>query len=77
MTIQKRWALPLALAASAAVGAAFALLSRNNRRHVATAEHKDNLHAWEGEGGSLLTPASALPTSIVSEQATPNGSHAP
>jgi hypothetical protein len=57
MTIHKRWALPLALAASAGVGAALALLSRDKRRHVARAQHKENLRAWEGEGGSLATPA--------------------
>jgi len=77
MAIQKRWAFPLALAASAAVGALLANLSRNQRRHVARAEHKENLHAWENEGGGLVTVASSLPTPIVSEQATPTGSHAP
>jgi hypothetical protein len=54
MTMQKRLALPLALAASAAL----ALLSRSERRHVAKTQHIENLHAWEGEGGSLLTPTS-------------------
>ena len=77
MTIPTRWVLPLALAASAAVGALLATLSRNKRRHVARAEHKENLHAWESEGGSLLTAASALPTPIVAEQPMPAGSLAP
>ena len=59
MTTYRRWTLPLALAGCAAVGTALTLSRRNNRRHVAKEQHKETLRAWEGEGGSLVTPATA------------------
>ena len=54
MNIDKPWVLLLAVAVSAAVGAAFA--SRSQRRHHRAAhdvQHKENLKAWENEGGNV------------------------
>ena len=60
MTFEKRWILLLALLASATLGAAFASQSRR-RHHRALGdhrEHKENLRAWENEGGNCApTPA--------------------
>ena len=59
MTMKRYWALPLALAGGVAIGAAFAMQRRTERRLAGKQQHKQNLHAWEGEGGSLATPATA------------------
>jgi hypothetical protein len=59
MTMNSRWELVLALAGSAAVGAVLALSRRSERRHVEKRQHKHDLQAWEEEGGSLATPATA------------------
>jgi hypothetical protein len=77
MTTHRRWALPLAVAGGAAVGAVLALLWRSKRRHVAMEQDKENLQAWEGEGGSLVVPASAQSRTLVSpEQPTATRSQA-
>ena len=62
MNIDRRWILLIAVAMSAAIGAAFA--SRARRQHVLAAsesERKDELKAWENEGGNLAP----LPVSTV------------
>lgn len=53
MVLEKRWIL-LALLASAALGAAFASQSRRlHHRGVGDhLQHKENLRAWENEGGN-------------------------
>ena len=61
MTMNRRWALPLALVGGMAVGAALTLRHRTERRHREKRQHKHNVQAWEGEGGSLATPATAHP----------------
>jgi hypothetical protein len=61
MNIDKHWFLLVAVAVSAAVGAAFA--SRSQRGHHRAAhdvQHKENLKAWENEGGNVA-PAAASP----------------
>ena len=58
MTMNKRWALALALVGGAAVGAALTLGRRSERRQVEKRQHGKDLHAWEGEGGSLAPPPS-------------------
>jgi hypothetical protein len=63
MSIDKRWLLFIAVAASAAAGAAF--MSRSRRRQHRTAhdlQHKEDVKAWENEGGNLapMPAASAL-----------------
>ncbi|MEP7181980.1 MAG: hypothetical protein ABI886_07330 [Betaproteobacteria bacterium] len=57
MSMNTRWALPLALIGGVAVGAAFTLRRRTERRHVAKRQLKEGLQNWEDEGGSLATPA--------------------
>ena len=62
MNIDRRWTLLIAVTISAAIGAAFA--SRARRQHVSAAresERKDELKAWENEGGNLAQ----LPVSTV------------
>ena len=59
MNNDKRWILLLALTTGMALGAAFA--SRARRRHVQTAQnlqHKEEVKAWENEGGNLAPAAS-------------------
>ena len=62
MNIEKRWILTLALATSAAVGAAFAM--RTRRRYVRAERDRlqsSRLKSWENEGGNLA-PAPAVAT---------------
>jgi hypothetical protein len=57
MNIDRRWILLIAVTISAAIGAAFA--SRARRQHLLAAgesERKDDLKAWENEGGNLAHP---------------------
>jgi|KBSSwiStaDraftv2_1062776.scaffolds.fasta_scaffold17602_2 hypothetical protein len=52
MNIDKRWIL-VALLASATVGAALASRSRRRHHHgVRDLQLKENLQAWESEGGN-------------------------
>ena len=60
MTIDIRWAVPLALFGGVVVGAALTTRRRKVRRQTKKREHKEGLHAWEGEGGSLAAPAPAI-----------------
>jgi hypothetical protein len=54
MNIDKRWSMLLAVAVSAAVGAAFASRSRGRHHRAAgDVQHKENLKSWENEGGNL------------------------
>ena len=61
MSNDKRWSLILAIAISAAAGAAIAATSR--RKHVRATQHlqhKTHVTAWENEGGNLApAPAAA------------------
>jgi hypothetical protein len=57
MAMNRYWALPLALAGGVAIGAAFAMQRRTGRQRAGRQQHKQDLHTWEGEGGSLATPA--------------------
>ena len=60
--IDKRWLL--AIAVSAAAGAAFtALVLRHRRLTAQHRDHAEDLKAWENEGGNLAPPAptSAMP----------------
>jgi hypothetical protein len=64
MYIEKRWYLLLAVAVSAAVGAAVASKLRRRQRLIARQpEHAADLKSWENEGGNLApsTAASVLP----------------
>lgn len=56
MTINRLWALTLALAGGVAIGAALSVRQRNER-HAKHRQHKHDLQNWEGEGGSVATPA--------------------
>lgn len=53
------WVLPLAIAGGMAIGAAFTMRRRDDRRRADRRLHKEDVHAWEGEGGSLAAPATA------------------
>jgi hypothetical protein len=57
MNYRKLWAVPLAMAGCAAVGAALTLRLRQERRHIEKQEHREGLRSWEGEGGSPAAPA--------------------
>ena len=48
----------LALIGSTVLSITLALLRRNERRHREKQQHKQDLHTWEDEGGSLAPPAS-------------------
>jgi hypothetical protein len=56
MTMNRHWALPLALVGGVAIG-------RSERVQGRKRQHKQDLQAWEDEGGSLPTPAAAQPRS--------------
>jgi len=56
MTTYRRWVLPLALAGGAAIGAALTLRRGEERRLATKQQHKEDLQAWEGEGGNVATP---------------------
>lgn len=56
MTINRLWALPLALIGGLAVGAAFTLRRRNERVDAKNLQKKHDLQDWEGDGGSVATP---------------------
>jgi hypothetical protein len=61
MTIDNRWILLLAIATSAAVGAAVA--SKSRRRHHRNRHDRESateLHSWENEGGNVA-PAAVSP----------------
>ena len=62
MKIDNRWLLLLAVAASAAVGAAFASKSRRRYHRAASdhREHKTHLKNWENEGGNLAPSTASL-----------------
>ena len=70
MTMNRYWALPLALAGGVAIGAAFGLHRKAERRETGKRQHKEGLQAWEDEGGSLAAPATARSRSSVPPQAT-------
>lgn len=55
MTMNGRWGLLLALAGGVALGSFIAANRRSVRRQVEKLERKQDLHAWEGEGGSIAT----------------------
>jgi hypothetical protein len=56
LNIDNYWFLVLAVAAIAAVGAAFALKSRRRRLRLAQElERKAEVKSWESEGGNLAT----------------------
>jgi hypothetical protein len=58
MNIDRRWKILLAVAVSAAAGAAFASRSRGQRVLAAgESQHKSDLKSWENEGGNLAPPA--------------------
>ncbi len=62
MKIDNRVMLLLALAAGAAVGTAIATTRRRGNLRTANAlEHKQDLKAWENEGGNLAPAAPVLP----------------
>jgi hypothetical protein len=48
----KIWALPLALAGAAAIGVALTMRMGHERRKAEKRVRKEELHAWEAEGGS-------------------------
>ena len=56
MTTYRRWVLPLALVGGAAIGAALTLRRGEERRLATRQQHKEDLQAWEGEGGSVARP---------------------
>lgn len=56
MTMYRRWALPLALVGGAVIGAALTLRLGEERRLATKQQHKEDLQAWEGEGGSVAMP---------------------
>ena len=67
MTTYRRWVLPLALFGGAAIGAALTLRRGDERRVATRQKHNEDLHAWEGEGGSVAMPAAPqheAPTSV-------------
>jgi len=56
MTTYRRWVLPLALVGGAAIGAALTLRLGEERRLATKRQHKEDVQAWEGEGGSVAMP---------------------
>jgi len=61
MTMYRRWVSPLALFGGAAIGAALIVRRGEERRLAMKQQHKENLQAWESEGGSLTMPAVPQP----------------
>ncbi|MEO8302676.1 MAG: hypothetical protein ABI724_01020 [Betaproteobacteria bacterium] len=77
MTMNRYWALPLALAGGVAIGAAFGLHRKAQRGQTAKLQHKQDLQAWEDEGGSLATPATARSRSSVPPRAAATSTRNP
>ncbi len=61
MPMYRRWVLPLALVGGAAIGAALTLRRGEERRLATKQQHKEDLQAWEGEGGSPAMPPMPQP----------------
>ena len=65
MKTNEFWTLAIAVAAGVALASAVALqISRHQcdaRRKLLKVQRKADLHEWENEGGSLVTPATATP----------------
>ncbi|MEO8738660.1 MAG: hypothetical protein ABI537_03035 [Casimicrobiaceae bacterium] len=57
ITKARHWALPLALIGGMAVGAALTLSRRRGHRAAKKLQHKEDLQAWEDEGGSVAASA--------------------
>jgi hypothetical protein len=68
MNIDRRWIVLIAVTMSAAIGAAFASRARRLHLHAAgESERKDDLKAWENEGGNLAPlPASTVQLAVHS-----------
>ena len=73
MKTNQSWSLAIAVAAGAALAGAVALqFSRhqcNARRTLLKAQRKADLHEWENEGGSCITPATNTPVTASPQQA--------
>jgi hypothetical protein len=59
MTINKFWAIPLALIGGLALGTAVSLRRRGESVDAKKLQTKHELQDWEGDGGSLATQAIA------------------
>jgi hypothetical protein len=55
MEMNRRLGVLLALVGCVAVGSAVVLGRRTERRQVEKLQRRRDLHAWEGEGGSLAS----------------------
>jgi hypothetical protein len=66
MTTYRRWVLPLALVGGAAI-AALTLRRGDERRLKTRQQHKEDLQAWEGEGGSVAMPPTPQHEALNSE----------
>ena len=73
MKTNQSWSLAIAAVAGVAFAGAVALqFSRhqsNARRTLLKAQRKADLHEWENEGGSVVTPATYTPASAAQQQA--------
>jgi hypothetical protein len=67
MTTYRRWMLPLAVVGGAAIGAALTVRRGQARRLATKQQHKEDLQAWEGEGGSVATPPTPQHEALNSE----------
>jgi hypothetical protein len=70
MTTYRRWVLPLALVGGAAIGAVLTLRLREERGVATTRQHREDLQAWEGEGGSVAMPPMPQHEALDSESRT-------
>ena len=56
----KIWALPLALVGGAAIGVALTWRMRDQQRNLDKQQRKEDIRAWEGEGGSTAPRPAAV-----------------
>ncbi len=75
MRLNRHWAIPLALAGGMAIGASLTLHRRNERRQAERRQQREDIRAWEGEGGSIGAAGAAAGTTAP-EQSTTSGSPA-
>lgn len=74
IALNLRWALPISLLAGIAAGVLLVIARRKEHLHAEHTRHRDDLHAWEDEGGNVAPPDTARgPASAVPDHSLLTG----